>query len=264
VYRFPLILAATLLMCGGVAQAATPTTDGSSPAPTTIADRVTHVPASTLNAVGLGGVLPQIAFPITKLRGSPLLVNGKPDLLTFIDEWCPHCAADSWALAIALSRFGTLSGLREFDAGTLYDTKFPKNPPLPHVKGLSFFHTIYTSSLLSFTPVILQTPQGVLFKAPTAAQKAAIGAFDPKFNVPVSDFGGLYGMVGSPFVPNLMAGLTWSQIAGALASPTNKLTKQIDGSANLFSAAFCQLTKGKPVSVCTSAGVTAAAARLPT
>ena len=34
--------------------------------------------------------------------------DGKPEIVTVELAWCPHCAANSWALAVALSRFGTL------------------------------------------------------------------------------------------------------------------------------------------------------------
>ena len=262
-FRFPLILAATLALSCGVAQAATPTSDGSVPATAAVVQKVTHVPATALNTVGAGTVLPQSLFSITKLTGSPLKVAGKPDLLTLIEAWCPHCAADSWGIAIALSRFGTLSGLRFIDSGTYYGTVRHGNPAYPHTKGLSFFGAKYTSSLLSFNPVIEATRAGTPFQTPTAAQESAIQVFNPDFIIPTMDIGGVFGLNAAPYYPNLFGGMTWAQIAGVLATPTSPLAKEIDGYANLLSAAICRATGNKPTAVCTSAAVTKAKGRLP-
>src|SRR5207302_151896 len=98
---------AVFLGLAGVAMAAQPT-DGSQPAPANIARLVTHVPVSTLNAVGKGDLAGSQEFSVTKLSGSELRSNDKPELLAFELAWCPHCAATSWGMAIALSRFGKL------------------------------------------------------------------------------------------------------------------------------------------------------------
>jgi hypothetical protein len=46
--------------------------------------------------------------------------------------------------------------------------------------------------------------------------------------------------------------------AGAMHDPTSKVGKDIDGAANMITAAICKLTHGQPRNVCTSAGVAAA------
>jgi hypothetical protein len=40
--------------------------------------------------------------------------------------------------------------------------------------------------------------------------------------------------------------------------PSSAVGKDIDGAANMITAAICKLTHGQPSNVCTSAGVTAA------
>jgi hypothetical protein len=253
---------AALALFVGVAEAAI-RTDGSTPAPSSIAHLVTHVPASVLDAVGPGQVLGQGQFTVSKLTGAPLTSGGKPELLTFVLAWCPHCAADSWALAVALSRFGTLSGLREIDSGTVFGTKFHAHPSFPHTKGLSFLKAHYTSPYLTFRSVILQDVLAHAFQRPTHAENQAVNAFDPGGGAPVVDVGGAYGFVGSGFSPGALAHKSWTQTANILTDATSPIARRIDGLANLFAAAICQATNNLPAAVCTSSGVVAAgAARL--
>jgi hypothetical protein len=261
--RFVLASIAVFALFVGVAEAAL-RTDGSTPAPSSITSLATQVPASTLDAVGAGKLLAPSQFQVTKLSGAPLTSGGKPELLTFVLAWCPHCAADSWALAIALSRFGTLSGLREIDSGTVFGTKFHAHPSYPHTKGLSFLRASYTSAYLTFHSVILQDVSARTFQRPTHAENKAISAFDPSGGAPVVDVGGAYGFTGSGLSPGALAHQSWSQIAGSLATATSPVAQRIDGLANLFAAAICKTTNNLPATVCTSSGVLAAgAAHLP-
>ena len=108
---------------------------------------MTHVPLNTLNRVGAGRLLGQGGFTVTKLSGAPLTTSGgRPTLLTFALAWCPHCAADSWALAIALSRFGKLSGLPWNLVPYRVPLSILRRPDFPHTQGLSFVSARYTSA----------------------------------------------------------------------------------------------------------------------
>jgi len=259
VRRTSILFGALLLLIADAAPAAA-RTDGSTPAPAQVSKLVTHVPASTLNQVGVGKLWGPSEFSVTKLSGSPFTSGGKPDLLNFELAWCPHCEANSWALAITLSRFGTLSHLGVIDSGTLYGTKFHAKPSYPHTKGLSFFHAVYKSSYLSFSNVILENVKGQNLQKPTKREEAALDTFDPPASqgFPAVDAGGAYGFINSGYSPGVLAGKSWKQIAGVLASPTNRIAQSIDGLANLFTAAMCVSDGGKPATVCNSAGVVAA------
>ena len=71
---------------------------------------VTSVPASTLDAVGDGsGAVTGQAHD--DQRPDALTANGKPEMLYMGAEYCPYCAAERWAMIVALSRFGTFTGL---------------------------------------------------------------------------------------------------------------------------------------------------------
>ncbi len=252
-----------LSVCG--AQAAQ-RTDGSQPAPERIARLVTHVPSSTLNKVGAGEVASPPFFGIFPLH-RPLISHGKPEIITLDFAWCPHCAANNWSLAIALSRFGTITGLRVINSGSYY-CKLAKSPCIltpfpcdPYTEGLSFFGASYASPYLSLTTVVAQDVHGHNLQRPTRKVVSAINPFDPGAgSAPAVDVGGRYGFLNSGFDPGALAHKTWSQIATSLANPHSQIALRIDGLANVFTAAICQVTKGRPAAVCNSQGVVAAGA----
>lgn len=252
------------------AAGATPArTDGSTPAPAQITQLVTNVPVSTLNKIGAGNLYGQNSFTVAPLKGKPLTSGGKPELLAGELAWCPHCAANNWGLAIALSRFGTLSDLRIINTGRYYCTLvinpcfLVPEPCYPGTDGLSFFDTKYKSRYLKFGAVVLQDVEGHNLQKPTKQEGKLLHAFDPEGSFPADDIGGAYGFVGSAFDPGVIRHKTWAQVAGSLADPSNAIAKHVDGLANLFTAAICKTTDGRPASVCKSSGVIAAgAARL--
>src|SRR5712671_6765504 len=84
-----------------------------SPGPTgtalaAVTSQVTSVPAATLDQVGAGQGVSTLP---TRITGAALTSGGKPEMLYIGAEYCPYCAAERWAMIVALSRFGTFSGL---------------------------------------------------------------------------------------------------------------------------------------------------------
>src|SRR4029079_19324163 len=80
--------------------------------------------------------------PIT----APALTSGgKPKVLYVGAEYCPFCAAQRWPVVVALSRFGTWSGLRQ--------TTSASGDVYPDPSTLSFHRAAYASDYLSFTGV---------------------------------------------------------------------------------------------------------------
>jgi len=244
--------------------------DGSAPAPPRVSQLVTSVPASTLNKVGLGGSRNPITSPdfgISKpRREGHFASDGKPEIVTVELAWCPHCAANSWALAVALSRFGTLTGLGVVNTGTHF-CEVAEDPcnlnPLqcfPFTDGLSFIDTGYRSRYISFAAVVLQDVDGRNLEKPTRREERSLTAVHLKGISPALDVAGAWGFNGSGYDPGTLAHKSWSQIAGSLANPHDRIARQVDGLANLFTAAICTATKGRPGDVCRSRGVQAAAA----
>ena len=204
------------------------------------------VPVSVLAQVGLGSSSTQALTPAT---GAALTSGGKPEMLYIGAEWCPYCAAERWAMAVALSRFGTFSPLRGIHSSS--------SDVFPNTATLTFFQSTYTSNYLVFTPVENQDVNHNPLVATTSAQQAIWNKYDPSNGYPFIDIGNRF-IAGTTYNPQVLAGLTWSQIASDLHNPTSAVAKGADGSANLFTAAICQLTNNQPGSVCNAAPITAA------
>ncbi|HEY6296805.1 MAG TPA: DUF929 family protein [Streptosporangiaceae bacterium] len=228
-----------------------------------IIGQVTSVPASALEAVGNGGG-EVTARPIA-LGGAPLAANGKPEMFYFGSEYCPYCAAERWAMIVALGRFGTFSGLAIIRSAAADGAG--EAEPYPDTATWTFAKATYSSPYLDFTSVenlsnIPDPSTGgyTTLETPTAAQQALVAKFDgppyvPPANagaIPFIDFGNKYGIFGASYSPQVLAGLSWSQIAGDLSNPDSAVGDAIGGTANYLTAAICAMTGNQPASACTA------------
>jgi hypothetical protein len=208
---------------------------------------VTKVPAATLNAVGAGQVY---AKSITSVSAPALTSGGKPEMLYIGAEYCPYCATERWAMVVALSRFGTFSGLRG-----IHSSSTDVDPSTP---TLTFYKSTYTSKYLVFMPVEETTVSKATLQTPTAAQQALITKYDsPPYvsstetgAIPFIDFAGQYLVHGAQYNPQDLQGKTWAEVAAALNDQSSTIGKGADGAANTITAAICKITKDKPASVC--------------
>ena len=103
---------------------------------TSLVNTTTSVPASTLNAVGAG----TFTGKVQTITGNPapLTSGGKPELLYIGAEYCPYCAANRWAMIVALSRFGTFSGLATVHSGITNGAG--SQEPFPNTPTFTFAH----------------------------------------------------------------------------------------------------------------------------
>jgi hypothetical protein len=236
---------------------------GSRPAPGSLVTALSSVPATVLDQVGRG----QVTTPPYRLSGQPALTDGgKPLVLYMGAEYCPFCAAERWAVVVALSRFGTFSGLGV--------THSAGHDVYPNTQTLSFHGATYTSQYLAFQGVETESNvrQGSGY-APldslTTAQQQTLAKYNATpylpqnsaGSIPFVDFGNKYLISGASYSPQLLKGKSAAQIAAALARPGDPLAKAVDGTANTITAALCQLTGDQPAAVCTSPAVTAFAGR---
>jgi thiol-disulfide isomerase/thioredoxin len=241
----------------GIKLAGQPGTTGPSnaTADAAVASAVTSVPAATLNAGTRTGVT-----PVQPTAGhQPLLTSGgKPEVLYVGAEYCPFCAAERWALTVALSRFGTFSGLH-----FLHSTS---NDAYPNTPTLTFYKSAYTSRYLTFAPVEMQTVNRAPLQQLTASQQAVFTKYDSppyvpsqnKLTFPFVDLGNQAVVSGAQYSPAALSGLTWGQVAAAIKNPGSAIGREITGAANMITAELCKLTNGQPGGVCSSAGVKAA------
>jgi thiol-disulfide isomerase/thioredoxin len=251
-------------LAGGSASPAGGTSAGSANVAASVSHKIATVPAAALNLVGAGPAYPApgSVYPNavkTIKAGDPLLIsNGKPEIVYVGGEYCPYCAAERWALAVALSRFGTFSGLR-----LIHSSSSDVDPSTP---TLSFYKSTYQSKYLTFAPTEAQDVNRAPLQPLTALDKSLMTRYDappyvPKAysgSFPFVDFGNRYVIDGASYDPAVLANLTWEQIAADLAKPSSTVARAIDGSANHITAAICKITHNQPGAVCTSTGVTSA------
>jgi hypothetical protein len=232
-------------------QSSSPSSSGGATALSASAIRdLTTVPAATLDSVKMGTAN---AKSITAIPGTPLTSGGKPEVLYIGAEYCPYCAAERWSMVVALSRFGTFSGLRGIHSAGGQEA-YPNTPTV------TFYKSSYTSKYLVFTPVEEQTVSKQTLQTPTAAQQALITKYDaPPYvtaqsqgAIPFIDLGNKHMVAGAQYSPAVLSGKTWSQVAAALKNPSSPIAKGVNGAANMLTATICKLTNNKPANVCTS------------
>ena len=222
-----------------------------------VVDNVTSVPASTLNTVGEGGGA-VTGKPTTITSGSALTENGKPEMFYTGAEYCPYCAAERWAMIVALSRFGTFKGLTTVHSAVANGAGNAE--PDPDTPTWTFLHATYSSPYLAFTPVEIQTnipdPSTgtyTLLQTPTKAEQALITKYDGSTGpIPFIDFGNKYMISGVSYDPGVLDGLSWATIATDLHDPSSPVAQAVDGTANYITAAICKMTGNQPASACTT------------
>ena len=220
--------------------------------PATVASQVTRVPPTALDTVGKGAVPASTSAPFSPGSGPTLTSGGKPEMLYIGAVFCPYCAAMRWSMAIALSRFGTLTPLHGIHSSPT-DTD-------PNTATLTFYKSGYTSNYLKFAAVENETISHAPLQNPTAAQAALWAKYEPDPSTrgyPFIDFGNKLVMKGPIYDPAVLAGKSWSQIAAALKDPTSPIAQSVDGAANYVTGAICRMTNNQPSSVCSTPAVTA-------
>jgi hypothetical protein len=215
-----------------------------SAASSVIARQVTTVPASVLTGVSSG----QVITPLQAVQrsGPALTVGGKPVIVFVSEESCPFCAAERWSLAVALSHFGTWSHLGS--------TTSSATDVYPGTATLSFRAAVYRSTELTLRTTELTDNAGHPLQAQTPLDTRLIDAFDvpPYVNsadqsgaVPFLDIANRYILAGAQYSPQVLAGLSATQIASQLANPSSPVAQAIDGSARVIVAAINQVLAGR-------------------
>ncbi len=233
--------------------------------PSSTAAEVTDVPASVFNAVGVSSPTVPVSRAGDVAGQPPLTSDGRPEVLYVGAEFCAYCAAERWPLVVALSRFGTLSGL-----GTMQSSS---NGAFPNAQTFTFATATYKSRYIAFVSRERYSDQqnsaGTAFLDFQLLDPAESSVFDrydvpartgqPKGTLAFVDVGNRYVLAGSSFSPSFLAGLSRNQIANGLTDPKDPVTQAVVASANELSAQICAIDGRHPASVCTSAGVDAAA-----
>jgi hypothetical protein len=225
--------------------------------------KLSSIPPHVFTAVGAGSA---VAFPL-QVAAPALTESGKPAVLYMGAEYCPYCATERWALVVALSRFGSFTGLHVIQSAS--DDAFP------NTQTFTFHGSAYRSPYLAFDAVELETNQrahGSYTKLdpPTPEQRRLMLTYDgpPFFNpsstggIPFIDFGGRYLVSGASFDPSVLQGKSAESIANEIADPSTAVSQGAVGTANALTAAICGLTDDKPSTICSDRAVVGIRPRL--
>jgi len=218
---------------------ASATAGGVGAAPTTVVTEVTTLTPSVLSRIGAGQAATSLQ-PVP--TGSPLSIDGKPGVVFVSEESCPFCAAERWPVVIALSHFGTW---RNLGATTSSSTDV-----YPSTATFSFRHATFTSPDLSLRTTELTNNVGHPLQPLTQLDNNLLARYDvpPYINnsdqsgsVPFLDIDNHDVLAGAQYDPQVLAGLSMSQIAAQLKDPASPVAKAIDGSANVLIASINQV-----------------------
>jgi Protein kinase domain/Domain of unknown function (DUF929) len=216
--------------------------------PPNVMAEITGVPVGTLDAVGSGSAFSYDPTGLKTVSGSALTSGGKPEMLYIGAEWCDLCGTMRWAVAVALSRFGSLSPVDGIFSGSSGET-------YPHTPSITFYRSTYSSPYMAFAPVENQTVTKVELQVPTPEQQALWDRYD-QGSYPFIDIGNKYVITSALYSPSVLAGMTWAGVAAALRDPASPVAQGVDGAANVITAAICVLTRNQPSSVCASPMIT--------
>ncbi len=180
--------------------------------------------------------------------------DGKPYVLYVGAEYCPFCAAERWALTLALSQFGSFDGLRTGYSGA--------EDVFPDTATVSYYGSRFTSEHLAFRGVELRTSELVdgqytPLENLTGEDATLFNTYNaPPFvngqggSIPWVNLGGTAVHSGASFTPELMQGKTQLEIAQAIADPQSTLGRQVRSATANYVRVLCGLTGGKPAAVC--------------
>jgi len=207
---------------------------------------ITGLSESEFEQVGTGS-----ATNLIKAVSGPGLTgaSSRPEVFYLGAEYCPYCAAERWPMIIALSRFGTFSGLQT--------TSSSSTDVFPNTPTFTFRKASYTSDYIDFVSVETTDRNQNPLQSPTAAEQALVTKYDSNGYIPFVDFGNRYAFNSAMYQPSVLSGMSWKTVADALQRPDSAQAKAILGSANLLTAAICQLTGQQPAAVCSAPSIQA-------
>jgi len=254
-------------LASGPSSAASSRASSESVAPASVVTAASSVPQGVFDAVGT----PSDLYVPSALKGQPALdvptAGGTNPAVFYVGaDYCPFCAAERWSVVVALSRFGTFSGLKV--------TASSHTDSYPDTATFSFHGATFSSPYVSFLSVELYGsqpgPDGKFkpLENPNATETKLLDLYDaPPYvqssgSIPFLDIANKYLVVSSQYSPQVLVNLSDTQIASDLSNAQSPVAQEIVGSANYLTAAICSATGEQPQSVCSDPAVVAASKKL--
>lgn len=227
------ILAAVLIYSvgsvGGTTSLAQLVSYDNKPVPSGLLSQL-NVPNSVSSAIGIGVANKYI----TKINGTLLTLNGKPEILYVGAEYCPYCAAERWAMIIALMRFGNFTNLHLMTSSS---TDYSPSTPT-----FDFYNSTYTSNYVSFITVEETTNTKAPLQTPNSSEDTILSNYDPSGGIPFLFFAGKYVWISANYDPySVLYQRNWSAIAAQLDNASSVQAQAIVGTANLMTAQICKV-----------------------
>ncbi|EZQ02239.1 MULTISPECIES: DUF929 family protein [Acidianus] len=167
--------------------------------------------------------------------------EGKPVIIFIGAEWCPYCNAESWALLIALERFGNITGLQYMESSS--------SDIFPNTHGFSFTNVNYSSKYISFLEYEYQDRNyQPLQPVPQNIYKLWMNLTHG--SIPFIYIAGHFYQAGSNIYPGILAGKNWTYIISQISNKSSPIAKAIYTSANILTAMICQADGNHPSYVC--------------
>jgi hypothetical protein len=218
------------------------------PVPQAILSAVENPSTSVVSTVGSGGQPGEMV----RLPTSAKLVDaGGTPLVVYVGaEYCPYCAAERWVMVMWLSRFGTFKNLSEIQSSS--------TDVFPNTDTFTFHKSSYSSSYVDFSANEIEDRNQQPLESMSSQISSIFTKYDqPPYSTqsgqfPFIDIGGVFTLFSTSYTPQLLANLSWSQIAAKLSNATDPVTQAIVGNANILTAATCIATGDQPSSVCSS------------
>jgi hypothetical protein len=212
------------------------------PAPAADVAKLTSIPMSTLT--GAAGTVSNL-YAAQPINDKPLTSGGKPEMLYIGAEFCPICATERWPMLVALSHFGTFTGVKQTHSA-LRDGD---------ISTLSFYGSTFTSPYVSFVPVETTTnqPDGQGYKpleTPTKAEAALWQKYDPAGDIPFIDIGGKYLLETAQFPDTILSGLSFNTIVSEVGDNNNTVGAAVDAAATALVKYICTITDNQPAQTC--------------
>jgi hypothetical protein len=215
------IVAIVLIIIVVINQAGGGNVPTGTPISAVVASAIEHPSASVIQAVGSG----RQSGEMVRLPGNTVLkdASGKPMIVYVGAEYCPFCAAERWSMAYWLSQFGTFKNLSEI--------KSSSSDVYPNTNTITFYKSTYTSSSIDFSFSETQDVNRNTLMTPTQQAAGLFVKYDtPPYTTqaqgfPFIDIGGLYALYQTSYSPQLLANLTWDQIAAKLKNPSDPVTQ---------------------------------------
>jgi hypothetical protein len=236
-----------------------PSATGTYQLPAGAVSLVEGVPVSALIAsaraqLGRGQVTPPEKLPPAAPQ---LRSGGRPEIMFICAEYWSKCAAERWALVMALSKFGTFT--------TLTGTTSSAAGASPKTPTFSFYGATYSSKYLTLVTDELETNTDVgggeypLLQPPTTQEMTMMNAWDRapyttvKTSLPFAYIGGKFILTTAQYDASAISQMSFQAAATIMSSGTGPVSTHAEAAAGYLVADFCALTRGQPARVCSQA-----------